>query len=54
MACCKTDCSSVVSMLNPRKGQLQQAVDFLVQNQQRFEKDERQLELPSWNGSKKE
>lgn len=41
-------------MLNPRKGQLQQAVDFLVQNQRRFEKDERQLELPSWNGSKKE
>lgn len=53
MACCKTDCSSVVSMLNPRKGQLQQAADFLVQKQWRFEKDERQLELPSWIGSKK-
>lgn len=53
MACCKTDCSSVVFMLNPRKGQLQQAVDFLVQKQQRLEKDERQKELPGWVSSKK-
>jgi len=53
MACCKTECSSVVSMLKARKGQLQQAVGFLVQKQPRFEKDERQLELPSWIGSKK-
>lgn len=52
MACRKTDCDSAVSTLNPKKGLLQQAADPLVQKQG-FEKDERQLELPSWIGSKK-
>ena len=33
MAFCKTDCSSVVSMLNLQKGQLLQAADCLVQKQ---------------------
>lgn len=49
MVCHKTDCSSVVSMLNPRKGQPQNTVDSLVQNQWRFEKSERQLEFPSYS-----
>lgn len=49
MVCHKTDCSSVVSMLNPRKGQPQHTVDSLVQNQWRFEKSERQLEFPSYS-----
>lgn len=55
MACCKTDyilLNSVVSTLNPKKGLLQQAAELLVQKQW-FEKNERQLELPSWIGSKK-
>lgn len=46
MVCRKTDCTSVVSLLNPRKGQLQHTVDSLVQNQWRFEKNETQLEFP--------
>lgn len=55
MACCKTDyilLNSVVSTLNPKKGLLQQAAELLVQKQW-FEKNERQLELPSWIGSNK-
>lgn len=47
MVCCKADCSSAVSVLNPRKGQLQHTVDSLLQNQWRFEKNERQLEFLS-------